>query len=175
MRVRWAAPVASATVIAALLIAFGHPLWLSHKGNSQWVARPTWKTNQYSLRLARAILRDYKGSGPILVDRHTMRALSLVTVEPKAVMARSWYALQTDEPPARTRARLALADFIMSEAALPPDQLRRDLADLEVGLVCVRDEEIDLKAAVEQTGDYRESFRVRGKICLARRPGMPSV
>jgi hypothetical protein len=175
LRVPWAAPVAGAAAIAALLIAFGHPLWLSHNGNSLWVARPTWKTNQYSLRLAREILRSYKGSGPILVDRHTMRAVSLVTVEPKAVMARSWYARQTDEPPARTRTRIALADFIMGEVTLPPSELQRDLADIRVGLVCVRDEEIDLKAAVEETGDYRESFRVRGKICLARRPGMPPV
>ena len=175
LRVPWAAPVACASVIAALLIAFGHPLWLSHKGNSEWVARPTWKTNQYSLRLARTILRSYEGSGAILVDRHTMRAISLVTVEPKAVMARSWYARQTDEPPARTRARIELADFIMGEVTLPSDQLRRDLAEIGVGLVCVRDEDIGLKAAVEQTGDYRESFRVRGKICLVRRPGTPSV
>jgi hypothetical protein len=171
-RVPWAAPVAGAAAIAALLVAFGHPLWLSHKGQSEWVSRPTWKTSQPKLRAARAILRRYDGSGPILAERRVMKAIALVTVEPKAVNARSWYARQTDEPPARTAARIALTRFLMGDEPLSPRRLKLDLADLGVGLICVPEESTNLAAAFEQAGDYREAFRTKGQVCLSERPGM---
>jgi hypothetical protein len=171
-RLPWAAPVAGAAAIAGLLIAFGHPLWLSHKGQSEWVSRPTWKTSQPNLRRARAILRRYDGSGPILAQRRIMKAIALVTVEPKAVNARSWYARQTDEPPARTAARIALTRFLMGDEPLAPRRLRRDLADLGVGLVCVPEDRADLAAAFEEAGDYREAFRTKGQVCLSGGPGM---
>ena len=171
-RFPWAASVAGTAVIAGLLIAFGHPLWLSHKGESEWVSRPSWKTSQPNLRKARAILLRYDGSGPILAERRIMKAIALVAVEPKAVNARGWYARQTDEPPARTAARIALTRFLMGQEPLAPQKLRVDLADLRVGLICVPEASTDLAATFERAGNYREAFRTTGQVCLSREPGM---
>jgi Family of unknown function (DUF6077) len=170
---QWAAPAAAGAVLTVLLITFGHPLWLSANGGTRWVARPQWKTSPYYLRTARAILARYEGKGPVLAELRTMKAITLLTVEPKAVNPRSVYARQTDEPPARIEERLALKRFVLGQRPKPsPDDLAKALADLRVGLVCVPEEKTDLEVAVEQAGNYREAFRTKGQVCLSGGPGM---
>ena len=171
-RVRGLVPFVPPALCAALLLVFGHPLWQGASDHSHWTSRPTWKTNQTALRKAQAILARYEGEAPVLADQRVMKAIALLTVEPKAVNPRTWYARQTDEPPARTAARIALTRYLMGQQALPPRRLGLDLADLDVGLVCVPPESIHLTAAFEQAGDYREAFRTKGQVCLSRGPGM---
>lgn len=163
------AAAAAVLVIAGWLVTSGNPLWVSRFDRSLWVERPTWKLNQHALADARSILARYRGSGPILAEEPIMTAIAIVTVDPKAVSARRWYALLTPEPPQRTRDRIVLTNFVGSDRHRPPRrQVRRALSNLRVGLVCVQGSRRSVIREVESTGRYREAFRVRDLVCLRR-------
>jgi hypothetical protein len=159
-----------ALVIAGLLVALGQPLWNRYTTDDPlWVSRPTWKTNQDYLADARAILGRYRGNGAILADEPIMAAIALVTVQPKAVNARRYYAKLTPEPLQRIRERLWLTGFVKgAERGLSRREVRRALSDLQVGLVCVRNSRPSVIRQVALTGRYREAFRVRDLVCLRR-------
>jgi hypothetical protein len=159
-----------ALVVAGLLVAVGQPLWNRYTTNdSLWVSRPTWKTNQDYLSDARAILARYRGNRAILANEPVMAAIALVTVQPKAVDARRYYAKLTPEPLQRIRERLWLTDFVRGAEQRPSRrEVRRALSDLRVGLVCVRNSLPTVIREVELTGRYREAFRVRDLVCLRR-------
>jgi hypothetical protein len=98
-----------------------------------------------------------------------MAAIALVTVQPKAVDARRYYAKLTPEPLQRIRERLWLTDFVRGAEERPSRRkVRRALSDLRVGLVCVRNSLPTVIREVELTGRYREAFRVRELVCLRR-------
>ena len=163
-------PWIPAAVCAALLVAFGHPLW-RHDGQAHWSDRPSWKTNPAALEAARGILARYDGAGPVLAEQPVMRAIALLTVEPKAVNPRTWYARLTKEPPERTRERLALTRLVMRPQKGPREEaVRAALANLGVGLVCLSEDETSLAAEISRLG-YAEAFRVRGLTCLQRTSG----
>ncbi len=169
-RLRPLVALAPASLVAVALVVFGAPLW---SGDAHWTSRPTWKTNQSALRTARAILARYEGAGPVLADQRVMKAIALLTVEPKAVNPRTWYALLTKEPPERTRNRLVLTSLVMDRGDRPAEgEVRSALADLQVGLVCLPEREPTLAGEVAQSG-YTEAFRVRGQVCFARTPAAP--
>lgn len=158
-----------AFLVAGLLVAFGDPLWKHYTGESFWVSRPTWKTNQNDLAYARAILTRYRASGAILAREPIMRSIALVTVQPKAVNARRWYAKLTPEPYSRIRERVLLTEFVAGAEPRPSRrEVRRALSDLRVGLVCVQSSKRSVIREVELTGRYREAFRVRDLVCLRR-------
>jgi hypothetical protein len=164
-----------AVLVAGLLAAFGHPLWISLDGHSMWVGEPTWKTGPRALADTWAILRLYDGRDPILAEESIMRSISLVTVRPKAVNARRFYARLTPEPRQRTRNRLALTRFVMGEEPTPSrQQVLRALSDLRVGLVCVRQSKEPVIREVETIGNFREAFQVRGLVCF-RRTQLPAA
>jgi hypothetical protein len=135
-------------------------------------APPTWKVSEERMATARAILERYDGPGPILVRQGVMAEIAIVTVEPKAVNARSLYLIRTNQPERLTKQRLRLTAFVMREGSLPPEPLvRHALADFEVGLVCL--EEADPQFAARRAvlgGVYRESFGTDGYRCFVRRP-----
>lgn len=159
-----------ALLVAACLILFGQPLWQSPSGSSLWRFPPGWKTYRGPLADARAILSRYEGPGPILADKEVMKAIALSTVQPKAVNPRKWYVRLIPEPGKRTAERLRLTRFVMREEPLPtPEQVRRDLADLRVALVCVQSSQQDVVAELRLAGPYTEAFRARGLVCLERR------
>jgi hypothetical protein len=163
------ATAAPAVLVAGLLVVFGHPLWLSLGGNSMWVRHPTWKTGQKNLADARAVLRRYDGADPILADERIMRAISLVTVRPKAVNARRFYARLLPEPRHRIWDRIALTRFAGAEEPIPSRQrVVRALTDLRVGLVCVRSSKEGVIREVETIADYRKAFEVREIVCFRR-------
>lgn len=159
-----------ALLVAAALVAFGHPLWDSFRaGESLWVKRPTWKTDPGPLRTARAILRRYDGSEPVLAHARIMYAMSLLTVSPKAVNPRSFYAYFLSEPTERTRNRLALTRLVSGQAPTPsPQRVQTALSDLRVGLACVPVSNPSAVREIERMG-YQESFRVPRQVCLRRR------
>jgi hypothetical protein len=168
-RVAAVAAAAVTLVLAGSIVAFGQPLWETAKGQSYWVSRPRWKTSQARLADARAILARYEGTGAVLAEERVMFALALETANPKAVNARKWYALLTPEPPGRIDDRLNLTAFVEGKAPMPPDELRRALTELEVGVVCADEAKRPVIREVEETGLYAEAFRVRGLVCLERR------
>jgi hypothetical protein len=175
LRQRWAA-AAPAVVCGALLAAFGHPLWISLSGNSLWAERPIWRINQHALADAHGILHRYRGSEPILADELVMRAIALVTVRPKAVNARTFYARLLPESPQRIRHRIALTRFVMGEGSKPSlEKVERALADLRVGLVCVRRSKVTIIRDVETLGNYEEAFRVNGLVCFSREGGVSTA
>jgi hypothetical protein len=158
---------APALLVAAPLVAFGHPLWTSSTGDSLWTSRPTWKTDEKVLTNAGAILDRYQGSEPILASPQVMGAIALLTVRPKAVNARGLYARLLPEPASRIRHRLLLTRFVIGEEpGVPPQQIRRALSDLRVGLVCVRRSKRDVISELMAIGNYRAAFRVRGRTCF---------
>jgi hypothetical protein len=160
-----------ALLVAVLLVGFGNPLWLTRGGVSKWESKPTWKTNEAKLETARAILSRYDGTGPVLADQRVMKAIALLTVEPKAVNPRSWYTLLTEEPEERTKERLALTKFAGNRRPFPPRTLLGEaLSDLSVGLVCMRSGWSEPIELVEAAGPYVESFRTHGMTCLESRP-----
>jgi hypothetical protein len=161
------AAAAPALLIAGLLIAFGHALWTSSSGEPLWMSRPTWKADEKVLLNARTILDRYQGSDPILASPPVMEAIALLTIRPKAVNARSLYARLLPEPPSRTRHRLVLTRFVIGGEPEPsPQQIRRALSDLRVGLVCVRRSKPDVIRELTALGNYRAAFRVRGRMCF---------
>jgi MFS family permease len=172
---RWIATAAPAALAAALLIPFGQPLWVSFRsGDDFWTRRPVWKIPQQPLRKASAIIHRYDGNGAVLADHRIMHAIGLITVHPKPVNARGFYARLAPEPRQRTRNRLALTWFVEGREPLPSRQeVRLALADLRVGLICVDDKKAPIISEVETMG-YFEAFSVRNMVCL-RGPQSPST
>jgi hypothetical protein len=158
-----------AVLVAGLLVAFGHPLWISWRhGGPMWETRPTWKIHERQLKSARAILGRYHGTETILVEEPVMHAIALITIRPKVVNARSFYAMLAPEDPQRTEYRLSLARFVVGEEPTPShEEVERGLSDLRVGLVCVEESKPLIIRQVETIG-YREAFRVRRLVCLRR-------
>jgi hypothetical protein len=158
-------------VAAALLIAFGTPLWTGFDGDARWTSRPTWKTNGYFVAEARTILAHYHGSGSVLANKSTMRALALITVEPKAVDARTYYAQLLPGPPRWIGERSALAR-LSTEGRAPQSKgfVRHALKDLDVGLVCLPADKPKLPAKAGLTPTYRFAFSTREAHCFLRRP-----
>lgn len=170
-RIRPLVVLGPALLVAVLLVGFGNPLWLTSGGVSKWESKPTWKTNEARLETARAILSRYDGTGPVLADQRVMKAIALLTVEPKAVNPRSWYTLLTEEPEERTKERLALTKLAGNRRPFPPRTvLGEALSDLSVGLVCMRSGWSEPIELVEAAGPYVESFRTHGMTCLESRP-----
>jgi hypothetical protein len=171
------ATVAAPLLAAGLLVVFGDPVWTSWRGGrSLWVEQPIWKINQRSLNDARAILSRYDGAGPILTNEGAMRAIALITVRPKAVNARGWYARFIPEPRERTRNRLALTRFVQGEARKPSRQrILRALSDLQVDLVCVYESRPQVIRAVKTLASFREAFRVRRLVCFRRQTSVAAV
>jgi hypothetical protein len=164
---RLIATAVPAAVVAALLIPFGQPLWISFKsGNDYLTRRPEWKTPQEPLRKAWAILSHYDGSGAILAEQPIMHAIGLATVDPKPVNARGFYARLAPEPQERTRNRLVLTWFVKGRKPAPSEQeVRRALTDLRVGLVCVDEDKAPIVSEVETMG-YVRAFSAREMVCL---------
>jgi hypothetical protein len=175
-RVPWparrVAPLAITALAACMLVVFGHPLWRSHAGGVLLDFPPAWKVSKPRLAIARSILARYDGSGPILVRKGIMETIAIVTVEPKALNPRSLYLIRTREPKKLTRERLMLTSFAMHNDPLPPDSaVRKALADLQVGLVCIKkadSELMDRLAAIAPS--YRKSFVTSGYVCFERPP-----
>lgn len=167
---RASAVVAPAILTAGLLAAFGHPLWLSIRGDKPlWVLHPTWKTQQAPLADARAILGRYGGSGPILADEGIMRAISLLTVHPKAVSARNFYARYLPAPARLIRDRLALSRFVEREQPIPSQsEVEAALSRLGVGLVCIDRSNRRAMREVEAIGGYSRAFRASEHVCFRR-------
>jgi hypothetical protein len=166
---RLPAAAAPAVLVAALLVAFGHPLWSSWRsGDSLWSKRIAWKMSPRPLASARAILRRYDGSEPILTEEPIMHSIGLITVRPKAVNPRSFYARLMPERRDRTRDRLALTRFVEEEGPIPSRaQVESALSELRVGLVCVDNSRLTVIREVEDIG-YREAFRLKRLVCLQR-------
>ena len=173
---RWAVALPAAAA-AALLIALGQPLWESHANPGQmfWTKSPSWKLSPSRVADARAILRHYKGPGPILAEEPIMAAIAEVTVDPKAVNPRRWYIKLTGEPQSTKAERLRLTAFVTEEVGDTPrpslEQARKDLAHLRVDLICVDSSEDQLVRAVEAAGSYEPAFRARGQTCFSRNGG----
>jgi hypothetical protein len=168
---RRAAVVVPALLVAVVLVAAGNPLWQSKSGASYRVSRPVWKAHPQALADAHTILARYSGPGPVLADQRTMGAMALVTVEPRAVNARKWYARLLPEPgTARVRDRLLLTRFVEGDEPVPTRrEVSRALDRLDVDLVCVRGPDERVVSEVQASGPYAETFRVGGLVCLERR------
>jgi hypothetical protein len=168
-RARRVAVAAPAVIVAALLVAFGQPLWVSiRNGDSLWVSQPTWKTDQEALADARAILARYRGDRPVLAERRVMLAIALSVVRPKAVNPNALFARFLPEPVRQTNDRLALTRFVEGRELMSSREVRRALSNLRVGLVCARGSRPRVIREIETTGDYRDGFRVRGHVCFER-------
>jgi hypothetical protein len=165
------AVAAPALLVAGLLVAFGHPLWISTTRNERplWVSHPSWKTDQQALASARAILARYNGDGPILAEEKVMLAIALSAAHPKAVNPRSLYARFIPEPPQRTENRLALTRFMKGWEPMSSREVQRALEDLQVGLVCADRSRLGVIRVLEDTEDYRQGFQVRRLMCFQRR------
>jgi MFS family permease len=168
---RLAAVAAPAVLVGALLIAFGHPLWSSWRlEKSLWAKKVAWKTSPSALGSARAILSHYDGHATILVEERVMHAIALVTVDPKAVNPRSFYARLMPEAHDRIRDRLALTRFVEEEGPLPSRaRVESALSNLQVGLVCIEKTRVAVIREVEDIG-YREAFPLNRLVCLRRPP-----
>jgi hypothetical protein len=160
------APAAAALAVAALLVVLGQPLW-TLSGHRLWDYPPHWKI--WGASRARAVLARYEGSGPILARSGLMQAIAIITVEPKAVNARSLYLRRTHETRKGINERLVLTRFIDRRRPLPSeDAVKSALANLHVGLVCVKEGDLDLVPIVERLGPYREAFATNEETCLVR-------
>jgi hypothetical protein len=161
--------VAPALLTVGLLVAFGHPLWISRSEQPLWVSHPTWKTQQAPLEDARAILGRYSGSGPILADEGIMRAISLLTVDPKAVSARDFYARYLPAPARLIRDRLALSRFVERRKQRPSRrEVEAALSRLGVGLVCIDRSKRRVMRELVAIGGYSRAFRANEHVCFRR-------
>jgi len=157
---------ATAVAVAAALILFGMPFWTY--GSSLWQFPPVLKVPKADV--ASAILRKYHGERPILAGTRVMGAIAILTADPKAVNARSLYLIRTrelDDIPER----LALTRFITGLGPQPSlAAVRRAMADLEVGLVCVNPVRADVIPFIRRAGPFRRSFTAAGDVCFRRVP-----
>lgn len=162
---------AAAAAVAALLIAFGTPLWTGFDGGAIWKSPPTWKTNGHYVAEARTILAHYHGRGSVLANKATMRALAEITVEPKAVNPRTYYARLLPGPARWVGQRSALTR-LATGGAKPRSVgfVRRALNDLGVGLVCLPADRPNLPSLARITPTYRPAFETQDARCFARAP-----
>ena len=160
-------PVGVTIVVSALLIAFGTPLWIL-TGRNVLHYPPKWHVSEVDT--ARAILRHYDGDKPILADKTLMVAISIITAEPKAVNARTHYLKHTRLSRQQKLARITLTNFIMAPQPQPTPAVRRALAYLDVGLVCVSPNREHVLQLVEGLGPFQEAFRARRAVCAERLP-----
>ena len=169
-RVAWRpAALAPALVLGAILVVFGQPIWEGGSGESRLRFPPEWKTPPGALADARAILARYDGPGPILADRQVMKAISLITVETKAVSPREWYVKLIPDARVQADKRIRLADLVSGKGRSPTaEQIEDDLAALRVPLVCVPAAQTAVLAKIRAAGPYTEAFRARRQICLER-------
>jgi hypothetical protein len=159
-------PAGAAGAVAALLVVFGQPLW-TLAGRTLWDYPPHWKV--WGASRARAVIARYEGTGPILAQSGLMQAIAIITVEPKAVNARSLYLRRTHETRQGINERLVLTRFIDRRRPRPAeDAVKSALANLQVGLVCVEERDKKLVPIVERLGPYREAFATHEEICLVR-------
>ena len=154
---RWSG-VTAGVAAAGLLVAAGRPIW--NVAEVHLVSRPAWKQSAAPLHQADEILAHYDGAGKILAPSRVMRAISLITVRPKAVNARGYYAGILPDTPRRTRERLALTRLADGDDPRPGlAQTRTALADLNVGLVCVHADEHRVVRFVERARFPRSTTR----------------
>jgi hypothetical protein len=167
---RRSAAAATAGVAAALLIAFGTPLWTGYGGEASWKSPPTWKAYPHYVGEARTIRAEYHGSGSVLAHWQTMRAFSLITAEPKAVNPRTYYAQLLPGPPGWIGERIALTQ-LATEGIAPasPELIQRSLADLDVGLVCLPAKKTKLVRRAGLRPTYRRAFSTQDAHCFERR------
>jgi hypothetical protein len=131
---------------------------------------PGWKTNGHNVAEARTILDHYHGSGSVLAGKGTMRALALITVEPKAVDPRTYYARLLPGPPRWVGERSALTRLANSGIRpQSPRFVKRALNDLNVGLVCLPADKPKLPAQAGLTRAYRRAFPTVDADCFVRR------
>ena len=164
-------PIGATALVACLLIAFGNPLLRSRAGRVVWQFPPAWKANPERLATARDILDRYDGSGPILVRKGVMGEIAILTSEPKAVNPRSLYLIRTRQPRWLTTARLKLTAFVMKDRLPSETVVRKALGDLQVGLVCLEEDDPEFRARVSVIAPmFRQSFETHGYSCFERRP-----
>jgi len=164
------APAVIATItVAALLVAFGQPLWRSRLEGSFWTTSPGWKGIAGHQDTARGILERYHQQGAILANEGVMRAIAIQTVHPKAVNARSLYARLLPEPKWRTSERLLLTRFAEKGDTGRPGSVMHALNDLRVGLVCLDADKARRAHEIGLDAVFRSAFRVNGLRCLQRR------
>jgi hypothetical protein len=162
--------VGTAVVAAGLLIGFGTPLWTGFDGGGRWKSPPSWKTNGHYVTEARTILAHYRGSGSVLANKATMRALAFITVEPKAVNPRTYYGQLLPGPARWIGERRALTRLATrGTAPSSPRFVRRALNDLGVGVVCLPAGKPRLPAKAGITPEYRRAFSTRDADCFVRR------
>jgi hypothetical protein len=163
--------VLTAAAVAALLIAFGTPLWTGFDGGGSWKSPPSWKINGYEVTQARTILAHYHGRGSVLANKGTMRALAQITVEPKAVNPRTYYAKLLPGPARWVGQRRALTRLASSGAKpASPGFIHRALNDLGVGLVCLPADKPELPSKARITPTFRPAFETQDARCFERAP-----
>ena len=160
-------PVGVAVAIGVLVVVAGHPLWIVNGRN---VLHYPPRLHVSQVDRVRAILRHYDGDKPILADKTTMLGISVLTAEPKAVDARTHYLKHTRLSPREKAARIALTDFIMEPEPQPTPAVRRALAEIDVGLVCVPVSRQQFIPVIESLGPFREAFTTKGVVCAERLP-----
>jgi hypothetical protein len=167
---RRALALRAAAAVATVLIVFGTPLWTGFDGGASWHSPPGWKTNAHYVAEARRILDHYHGSGSVLAGKKTMRALALITVEPKAVNPRTYYARLLPGPPRWIGERTALTR--LANSGTPPQSpgfVQRALRDLNVGLVCLPADKPKLPTQAGLRPAYRRAFSTHDADCFVRR------
>jgi hypothetical protein len=98
-----------------------------------------------------------------------MATIPLVTVEPKAVNARTLYLNRTQLPPEAVNERLALTRIAMDgRSRLSRRTISDALSDLGVGLVCFPEDAHAQLKRIRATGLFRPGFATHGYICLER-------
>jgi Family of unknown function (DUF6077) len=164
-------PAATAVGISLILVLFGSPLWTSFwTGESLWRYPPSWKIRDPEA--ARAVLRHYDGTGPILADRGIMTKIAIMTSEPKTINPRTLYLIRTNFTRAEIDDRLLLTRFVTGRPPPSTTALGPALDRLDVGLVCLASQRRGRIDSVRSLGTYEPAFRTSGETCLRRVPAV---
>lgn len=161
---RWSAAVPAAVVMLAVIVV-GLPLWSGQRSVSVQ-SSPTWRYSHTALTQARAIIRQFPHTGPILAPDSTMRAITLSTTRVHAVDPLRSYVTVLVEPADQHRARILLSDAISGRGKPPtPAATAQALQTLHVSVVCVRPSWLNRLHLFEAAG-YTDTHNVAGEVCL---------
>ena len=159
------AAVGSAAVALALVVLFGHPIWLPDT-STRFATPPHWQRGAETRGIVERMLQENAPGAVVLVPEGLGVTVAVVTTEVKTVAPRT-YAMAglRDAPGFDYSQRRLLQDLVNDEAGAGIDETRSALAALHVAVACADRHSEEALATLRHAG-YERAWGTPTYVCL---------